>query len=105
MTGEKAFRGWQRALERVAHDRRPPQQLAPAFAPDPVADVVADDRRESGDDDHRLDAVELPVVREDPGGDQCGLARQRHPGGFHRDEHEQDEHPVREEEIGHASRV
>ena len=66
----------------------PFEQPAPALAADQVADVVADDRGGGGERDHELD-LELAAGGEHGGGDQRGLARDRHAGRLGHHEHEQ----------------
>jgi hypothetical protein len=61
-----------------------------ARAADHVPDIVPHDRACRGDRDHERD-LELPVVGEDPGGDERRLARQRHARRLRADEREQHE--------------
>ena len=63
------------------------QQPAPAPAADLIAQVVADDRPQGGDRDHDLD-LQPPAAGEHSGGDQRGLAGDRHAGrlGHHGNE-------------------
>jgi len=77
------------ALERLPALQKP----AAAEPPEPVPDVVADNRRRRGNHDH-LDNVHVAPRREDAGGDQCGLARKWDSGRLHRDQHEEDDQPV-----------
>ena len=78
----------------MSRNERPAlEQRATALAPDPVADVVPDDRRRRGDRDH-LDDVQLVLRGEDAAGNERSLAGKRNPGGLDADEHEQqDESP------------
>ena len=76
--------------------RRPP------FAPEPVADVVADDRGDRGEDDHR-DDVEVPGRGQDAGGDEHRLARERDARRLEHDHEEENDEPVALQEVHHES--
>jgi hypothetical protein len=64
------------------------QQRPAAAAAEPVAQVVAEDRRGGADGDHRGEK-QVPGPCQRSGGEQRGLARHRDAGGFGEDEHEE----------------
>ena len=66
------------------------EQLPAADPPEPVADVVADDRGGGRDDDHRPERVAVLLgPREVRGDDQCRLTGDRHAGRLDRDRDEE----------------
>jgi len=90
---EKALARRQHPLG-IPSDRSPAlEQRAPAGPPDPVAGVVADDRRDRRHSDHRHDRV-VTLRGENRGSDQCGLAGQRHTCRLCRDHREEQHKPV-----------
>jgi hypothetical protein len=73
---EEALRAVQRAAAPSHHPARAQQEPAPAPAADREPEVVAEDRSADRDSDHRPD-VQVAGARENPGGEQRGLARHR----------------------------
>ena len=92
---EEALGRRQHPLRVPPRDRPAVDQRPAAVAPEPVADVVADDRGEAATTiTQNSDEVTLLGPREERGGDQRRLAGDRHARGLDAIGDEQDHEPV-----------
>src|SRR5207244_2925134 len=77
------------------------EKPAPTLAPEPVPEVVSDDRSGRRNHDQAGDR-EMSLRRVDPGRNQGGLAWKPEAGGLQTDDPEHEEESVVLHEVGHA---
>src|SRR5713226_7229708 len=101
---EEPLRSGKHARAETPDDPVALEEAAAELAPEPVADVVADDRRRGGDSDDRRNRV-MPLRREHGGCHERRLARQREPGRLERNQEEDDRKAVLVDEVRHRATV
>ena len=101
---EEPLRPGQHGLRPAADEPPALQEPASAGPPDPVAEVVADDRRGCRDGDDR-DDVQLSAGGVDPARDQCRLPGKRDPAGLEHHDQEERDQPVVVDEAAHLGSV
>ena len=94
---EEALRARQQRLQPAEAEEEP----APVGPADPVAHVVAEDRAERREPDHRPDRV-VAARGQDARSDERRLAGNPHPGRFEGDDQEEEGQPVLVDDVLHA---